>query len=282
MNQESSVVLTLKNIELTRFADGEVRPYIQENVRGKHVVFYHPLYPEISDKFIQFVLIVDAIKRGKSKSITAVIPYLPYIRQSRIHREGESLSAEVIAHLLSASGIDKIVTLDVHNQSALSFFSIPVVHLSAIPLLASRVEVDKETVIVSPDSGSADRAKIAADTLHVPLVVMEKERPFEKGDAITRMEIHGDVKGKTAVIVDDIISTGGTIARAATLLRRHGVKKVIVIAVHAVFAGNTKELIESSPIDGLFVTDTIVNTKEALPDGTEIVSIKPLIEQALH
>jgi len=282
MDQDNRVVLSSENIELTRFADGEVRPYISANVTKKHVVLNYPLYPDISNALIQFLLIADAIKRGNPKRITGVIPYLPYVRQSRIHRNGESLSFEVIAHLLSESGIDRMITLDVHNESALSFFSIPVVQISAISMIASQIQVDKETIVVSPDQGSSKRAKVAADELHVPLVVMEKERPLEKGDEITRLEMNGDVVGKTAIIVDDIISTGTTIAKAAKLLKDNGCKKVIVFAVHAVFAGNAKSLLEQAKIDQLIVTDTIAKTIDELPKGTQIVSIAPLLQNVLH
>lgn len=282
MDQYNRVVLSSEHIELTRFADGEVRPYISANVTTKHVVLKYPLYPDSSNALIQFLLIVDAIKRGNPECITAVIPYLPYVRQSRIHRNGESLSVEVIAHLLSASGIDRIITFDVHNESALSFFSIPVVHMSAISMIASQIQVDKHTIVVSPDEGSSKRAEVAADELHVPLIVMEKERSLEKGDVIVRMDIHDDVKGKTAVIVDDIISTGWTIVHAATLLKQHGAKKVIVCAVHAILSGNAKSLLEHAGIDRLIVTDTIPRKSSDLPKGTEIVSIKPLLDQALR
>ena len=282
MDQDNRVVLSSKHIELTRFADGEVRPYIPQNIAGKQIVLQCSLYPDPSKRIFELLLVVDALKRKHPKKITAIIPYLPYIRQSRIHRDGESLSAEVIAHLLSASGIDRMITFDVHNQSALSFFSIPVVHLSAISLIASQLHVDKQTVVVSPDEGSAARAKIAAGSLHVPLVVMEKERPLEKGDEITRMDINDDVNGKTAVIVDDIISTGGTIVHAATLLKKAGAKKVIVFAVHALFCGNAKSLLEQTKIDQLIVTDTIAKTIDELPKGTQIVSIAPLLQNVLH
>ncbi len=282
MDQDNRVVLSSKHIELTRFADGEVRPYIPQNIAGKQIVLQCSLYPDPSKRIFELLLVVDALKRKHPKKITAIIPYLPYIRQSRIHRDGESLSAEVIAHLLSASGIDRMITFDVHNQSALSFFSIPVVHLSAISMIASQVHVDKQTIAVSPDEGSAERAKIAADTLHVPLVVMEKERPLEKGDEITRMDINDDVNGKTAVIVDDIISTGGTIVHAATLLKKAGAKKVIVFVVHALFCGNAKSLLEQTKIDQLIVTDTIAKTIDELPKGTQIVSIAPLLQNVLH
>lgn len=282
MDQDNRVALSSEHIELTRFADGEVRPYIPQNIAGKQIVLQCSLYPDPSKRIFELLLVVDALKRKHPKKITAIIPYLPYIRQSRIHREGESLSAEVIGHMLSTSGIDRIITIDVHNESALSFFSIPVIHISAIPLIASRVQVDIQTIVVSPDEGSEARAKIAAEALHVPLVVMEKERPLEKGDAITRMDIHDDVKGKTAVIVDDIISTGGTIVHAATLLRKAGAKKVIVFAVHAVFAGDAKSLLEDAGIDRLIVTDTISRDTSDLPKGTEIVSTTSLLADPLQ
>ena len=269
-------------VNITRFADGEIRPFIEADIRGKKVIYVASMYPVPSDIILEWVLTIDAMKRKGAKSITAVVPYMPYIRQSKVHRSGESASAEVVSRILSTSGVNRIITFDLHNDSAISFFTVPVIHLSALSLLPSFVSVDTNTMVVSPDQGSAPRAKRASELLHLPLVVLNKKRSLVAGDTVEELVLHNDVQGKSAIIVDDIISTGSTIAKAVDLLRKNGCTKIIVFAVHAVFAGNAKQLLEEANIDRMIVTDTIPREKSDLPKGTEIVSIKPLLEQALH
>ena len=269
-------------VTITRFADGEIRPFIEGEVAGKNIIYIASMYPVPSDIILEWLLTIDAMKRKGAQSITAVVPYMPYIRQSKVHRAGESASAEVVSRILSTSGVDRIITFDLHNESALSFFSIPVVHLSALSLLPSLVSVDTNTMVVSPDQGSAPRAKRASELLHLPLVVLTKKRSLVKGDIVEDLVLQDDVSGKTVIIVDDIISTGTTIAKAVKLLKDHGCIKVIVFVVHAVFAGDSKSLLEKAVIDRMIVTDTIPRTASDLPKGTEIVSIKPFLEQALH
>ncbi len=279
-------------VTITRFADGEIRPFVEGDVAGKKVIYIASMYPVPSDIILEWLLTIDAIKRKSAVAITAVVPYMPYIRQSKVHRNGESRSAEVVSRILSSSGVDTIITFDLHNDSAISFFTrlaedgesrraVPVVHLSALSLLPPLVTCDAHTIVVSPDEGSALRARSASELLHVPLVVLTKKRSLVAGDTVEELVLHDDVSGKSAIIIDDIISTGTTIAKAAKLLKDHGCTKIIVFAVHAVFAGDAKRLLEETAIDQLIVTDTIPRSVSDLPKGTEIVSIRPLLEQAI-
>lgn len=268
-------------VTITRFADGEIRPFVEGDVAAKKVIYTASMYPVPSDVILEWVLTIDAIKRKGAASITAVIPYMPYIRQSRVHREGESASAEAVSRILSTSGVERIITFDLHNESAVSFFTVSVTHLSALSLLPPFVTCDARTIVVSPDQGSAPRAKQASELLNIPLVVLHKKRSLVAGDLVEEITLRDDVTGTTAVIVDDIISTGTTIAKAVRLLKDHGCKKVVVFAVHAVFAGNAKEVLEKADIDRIIVTDTIPRVASDLPKGTEIVSIQPLLTQAL-
>lgn len=269
-------------VTITRFADGEIRPFIEGDIQGKKVIYVASMYPVPSDIILEWVLTIDAVKRKGAASITAVVPYMPYIRQSKVHRVGESRSAEVVSRILSTSGVDTIITFDLHNDSAISFFTVPVVHLSALSILPPLVTCDASTIVVSPDQGSAPRAKRASELLKVPLVVLNKKRSLVAGDTVEELVFHDDVSGKSAIIVDDIISTGTTIAKAVKLLKDNGCTKVTVFAVHAVFAGDAKSLLEQAAIDRMIVTDTIPRTVSDLPKGTEIVSIKSLLEQALR
>jgi ribose-phosphate pyrophosphokinase len=268
-------------VTITRFADGEIRPFIEGDIQGKNIIYIASMYPVPSDIILEWVLTIDAVKRKGAASITAVIPYMPYIRQSKVHREGESCSAEVVSRILSTSGVDRMLTFDLHNESAVSFFTVPVVHLSALSLLPPLMTCDAKTIVVSPDQGSAARAKLASDLLNVPLVVLQKKRSLVAGDIVEEITLQDDVTGTTVIMVDDIISTGSTIVKATRLLKDHGVKKVIVFAVHAVLAGNAKSILEQSGIDRFIVTDTIERGAIDVPKGTEIVSIKPLLEKAL-
>ena len=269
-------------VTITRFADGEIRPFIECDVVGKKVIYVASMYPVPSDIILEWILTIDAVKRKGAASITAVVPYMPYIRQSKVHREGESRSAEIVSRILSTSGVDKIMTFDLHNESALSFFTVPVVHLSALVSLPSLVSCDAKTIVVSPDQGSAPRAKRASELLHAPFVVLMKKRSLVAGDTVEELDLHDDIAGKTAIIVDDIISTGTTIAKAVTLLKDHGCRKVIVYAVHAILSGNAKETLESTSIDQLIVTDTIVHTTDAYPEKTKVISVAPLLSNALQ
>ena len=268
-------------VTITRFADGEIRPFIEGEVAGKNIIYIASMYPVPSDIILEWLLTIDAMKRKGAQSITAVVPYMPYIRQSKVHRAGESASAEVVSRILSTSGVDKIITFDLHNDSAVSFFTVPVIHLSALSLLPSLVSVDPRTIVVSPDQGSASRAKRASELLHVPLVTMAKQRSLAQGDVVEELKLEGDVSGKTAIIVDDIISTGTTVIKAAKLLKDKGCTKLIVFAIHAVFAGDAKLVLEQTAIDRMIVTDTIPREASDLPKGAEIISVKPLLEQAL-
>ena len=271
----------MEPVELTRFADGEIRPFITGDITDMRVIYVASMYPIPSDVVIEWILTIDAIKRKHPKEILAVIPYMPYIRQSKVHREGESRSAEVVARILSETGVKEIITVDLHNDTALSFFSVPVIHLSAVSLLPAVIPVDGDVIVVSPDQGSAPRAKQAALLLKTQLVVLTKTRSLVNGDTVEHMEIHDDVRGKTAIIVDDIISTGTTIVKATMLLKDNGAKKVVVFGVHAVFAGNAKKNLEDAGIDRMIVTDTIPRNTADLPKGTEIVSVTSLLADAV-
>lgn len=254
----SNLKLPLGKAEIIRFADSECRVKIEEDVEGKTVFIIQSLSNPVDEHLMEFLLMGDAVKRGEPKKMVAVLPYHGYARQDRIHRPGECLSALVVAKMIESVGFDKLVTLELHNESILGFFKIPVVHISGLEIFRVRVkELEGEVVVITPDAGALKRSQKFAESLDLPLALIEKKRDLERAHKILSMRVVGEVKGKTAIIVDDVIVTGGTLMNAAFLLKEKGVKKVIAAATHADFVGGADKILQDSPLDAVWVTDTI-------------------------
>ena len=284
--EEVATLLHIKlgKVELTRFADGELRPWIQEDVRDKTVFVLESFSYPMDEHIIEMVLMGDAIRRGAPKTMIAVIPYFGYARQDKMHRVGEPVSARVIARFLEVSKYREVITMDLHNDAIVGFFQIPVTHVSALNLLASEIKKKKNitnAVVVSPDVGGVKRARNFAYLLDIPLVVMEKRRYLDRHDTSEAFEIIGDVKGKTAIIVDDVISTGGTVSNSAASLKKAGATSVLVLATHGVLAGEAKTILENSTIDEIVITNTIALLKEKQFAKLHQISIAPLIADAI-
>ena len=254
----SNLKLPLGKAEIIRFADSECRVRIEEDVEGKTVFIIQSLSNPVDEHLMEFLLMGDAVKRGEPKKMVAVLPYHGYARQDRIHRPGECLSALVVAKMIESVGFDKLVTLELHNESILGFFKIPVVHISGLEIFRVRVkELEGEVVVITPDAGALKRSQKFAESLDLPLALIEKKRDLERAHKILAMRVVGEVKGKTAIIVDDVIVTGGTLMNAAFLLKEKGAKKVIAAATHADFVGGADKILQDSPLDAVWVTDTI-------------------------
>lgn len=274
---------TLGRIDLTRFADGEIRPWIQEDVRDKTVFVIESLSFPMDEYVMELALIGDAIRRSAPKTMVAVIPYMGYARQDKQHRMGEPVSARVIAKFIEVSKFKEVITVDLHNDAIVGFFQIPVSNISALDALTSEVKKMSlpRPVVVSPDVGGVKRARNLAYDLDVPMVVMEKKRFLDRHDTSESFQIIGDVRGMDAIIIDDVISTGGTIVHSARSLKDAGTKSVTVAASHAVFAGEAARKLSDAPIDALAVTDTIQLSKEKLFSKLRVVSVAPLIADAI-
>lgn len=274
---------TLGKIDLTRFADGEIRPWIQEDVRDKTVFVIESLSFPMDEYVMELALIGDAIRRSAPKTMVAVIPYMGYARQDKQHRMGEPVSARVIAKFIEVSKFKEVITVDLHNDAIVGFFQIPVSNISALDALTSEVKKMSlpRPVVVSPDVGGVKRARNLAYDLDVPMVVMEKKRFLDRHDTSESFQIIGDVRGMDAIIIDDVISTGGTIAHSAMSLKDAGTKSVTVLASHAVFAGGAARKLSDAPIDTLAVTDTIQLPKDKLFSKLRVVSVAPLIADAI-
>ena len=279
----SQLHVQLGSVDLSRFADGEVRPWIQEDVRDKTVFVMQSLSTPMDEYIMEMALMGDAIRRSAPKTMIAVIPYLGYSRQDKQHRVGEPISARVIARFIEVSKFKEVIVVDLHNDAIVGFFQIPVTHISAMPVLVDAIKKlnVKDPVVVSPDVGGVRRARNFAYQLDADLVVMEKKRFIDRHDQSENFQIIGDVKGRTAIINDDMISTGGTIIHSAEALREAGATSVVVCASHAVLSGDAKNNLEKAAIDHLILTDTIIDSEDRLPKGTTIVSVASIIADAI-
>ena len=275
--------ISLGKVDLTRFADGELRPWIQDDIRDKTVIVLESLSYPMDEHIMELVLMCDAIRRCAPKNMIGVIPYFGYARQDKLHRVGEPISARVIARFLEFSMFSEIINVDLHNDAIVGFFKIPVTHVSALNVLAKEVKAMNidSGVIVSPDVGGVKRARNLAFVLNMPMVVMEKKRFLDKRDTSEEFQIIGDVKGKTAIIIDDIISTGGTTVHAAKSLREAGAVGVVVVATHGVLAGDAVSMLSNAPVEQVIVTNSILLPKEKIFSKLRVVSIAPLLADAI-
>jgi len=249
--------IPLTAAEIGRFPDGEINIHIKETVRGADVCVIQPTCPPVNENLMELLLIIDALKRASAERITAVVPYYGYARQDRKHIGRVPISAKLVANMIVTAGADRVLTLDLPAGQIQGFFDIPVDNLRGDPILANyfRHQNLENTVIVAPDVGAAKRARAVAERLELPLAIVEKSRvsPTE----VRALNIIGDVKGKRAVLVDDILATGGTVIEATNLLLEFGVQEVSAAFIHGVFAGDAVRKLEASPLKKIVVTNTI-------------------------
>ncbi len=273
--------IPLGKIDLGVFSDSEIDVWVGEDVNNSDVFILQSNSYPVNDNIIELALIADALRRAGAHRITAVIPYFGYSRKEKQSRRGEPISAKVIADLITTSGINKIVCLDLHADAIVGFFNVPVIYLSALEVLASRLKKEKlaSPVVVSPDVGGVKRARNFATLLNSPLAVIEKHRQLDQRDKMEILSMTGEVTDDTAVIIDDVISTGSTIIESANMLKSRGAKKVIVCATHGVFASDAEKRLDASPIDKVFVTDSIARVTKS--KKIEIVSVADIIADCL-
>ena len=254
--------LPLGDAEVKTFSDGEIAVSINESVRGSDVFVIQSTCSPVNDHLMELLIMVDAFKRASAGRITAVMPYYGYARQDRKAKSRDPISAKLVADLITAAGVDRVLTMDLHAAQIQGFFDIPVDHLQGVPLLASyliekfKVFNKEDLVVVSPDLGSVTRARKFADRLGAPIAIIDKRRPRPNVSEV--MHIIGDVKDKTCIIVDDIIDTAGTICNAAKALQeRGGAKEIYGCATHGVLSGPAIGRIEESVFKEMVLLDTI-------------------------
>ncbi|MDP2879352.1 MAG: ribose-phosphate diphosphokinase [Sulfuricella sp.] len=256
--------LRLGRATVGRFSDGEVMIEILENVRGKDVFVLQSTCTPTNDTLMEVLVMVDALKRSSAGRITAAIPYLGYARQDRRPRSARvAITAKVVANMLTSAGVDRLLTMDLHADQIQGFFDIPVDNVYAAPILLGDVwkQHYENLIVVSPDVGGVVRARALAKRLDVDLAIIDKRRP--KPNVAKVMHIIGDVRGRTCVLMDDLVDTANTLCEAALALKEHGAEKVVAYCTHPVLSGAAVERVMGSHLDELVVTDTIPLREEA-------------------
>jgi ribose-phosphate pyrophosphokinase len=276
--------IPLGDAEVSRFSDGEVFVQINENVRGTDVFIVQPTCPPVNDSLMELLIMIDAFKRSSAHRITAVLPYYGYARQDRKVQGRMPISAKLVADLLEAAGIDRVLALDLHAGQIQGFFSVPVDHLFAGPVVMIdylRKKDLHDAVIVAPDAGGVERARAIAKRLNAGLAIIDKRR--EGPNSAVAMHLIGDVRGRDAVVIADMIDTAGTLAQAVGAVQREGAKRILACGVHPVLSGPAIERIKASPIEEVVVTNTIPLTpdKRAAARIT-VLTVAPLLGEAIR
>ncbi|HSE62840.1 MAG TPA: ribose-phosphate pyrophosphokinase [Thermoanaerobaculia bacterium] len=275
--------IELGQVTLFNFSDGENYCQIDENVRGADVFVVQPTSSPVNDHMMELLILLDAFRRSSASRITAVMPYFGYARQDKKDKPRVPIAAKLMADLLTASGADRILTMDLHTLQIQGFFNIPVDHLFAAPVLldAIREMAIEDLVIVSPDVGGVARARAIGKRLGASLAIIDKRRGGPNETEV--LNVVGDVEGKNVLILDDIIDTAGTLVQAEEALRKQGARRTFAAAVHPVFSGPARQRIEASKLETLFVTNTIP-LDDSMRDCRQIhtLSVAPLLGEAIQ
>jgi ribose-phosphate pyrophosphokinase len=274
----------LADAEVTRFSDGEIYVQVNENVRGADVFILQPTCPPVNDSLMELLIMTDALKRASAHRITAVLPYYGYARQDRKVQPRVPISAKLVADLMEAAGVNRVLALDLHAGQIQGFFNIPVDHLFAGPVVMIdylRKKDLQNPVLVSPDAGGVERARAIAKRLDASLAIIDKRR--EGPNSAVAMHLIGDVEGRDAVVIDDMIDTAGTLVQAVTAIQREGARRILACGVHAVLSGPAIERIKASPIEEVIVTNSIPLSAEKRSAGrVTVLTVAPLLGEAIR
>ncbi len=275
--------IRLGDAKVKRFSDGEIQMEIRENVRGKDVFVLQSTCAPVNDHLVELLLMIDAFKRSSAQRITAVIPYYGYARQDKKVAPRVPISAKLVADLLEVAGTNRVITMDLHAGQIQGFFKVPVDNLFAAPVLLRYIKESfkNDTVIVSPDAGGVERARAFAKRLNSLLAIIDKRR--DAPNMAEAMNVVGDVKGKTAIILDDMVDTAGTLTEAALALKERGAVSIHACTSHAVLSGPAIERINNSEIQTLAVTNTIpIGEKGKACDKIRVLSVSKLLAEAIQ
>lgn len=272
-----SIGIPLSDCEVLHFADGEINIQINETVRGHHVFIIQPTSAPVNDHLMEVLIMCDALKRASAKTINLVIPYYGYSRQDRKARSRQPISAKLVADLLQVAGADRVITMDIHAAQEQGFFDIPVDNFMGLPILVNYL-MDKhlkDVVVVSPDHGGTTRAREFAKILEAPMAIIDKRRP--EPNKMEVMNIIGDVKGKTCILVDDMVDTAGTLTVGAKALVDAGATEVYAACTHGVLSGPAIERIKNSVLKEMIITNTIKLPEEKKIDKITVLSVGQLL-----
>ncbi|WP_221569251.1 ribose-phosphate diphosphokinase [Alkalihalobacillus sp. TS-13] len=264
-----------------RFSDGEIQINIEESIRGGEVYVIQSTSSPVNENLMELLIMIDALKRASAKTINVVIPYYGYARQDRKARSREPITAKLVANLLETAGATRVITMDLHAPQIQGFFDLPVDQLLGVPILGNYFESKNldDIVVVSPDHGGVTRARKLADRLKAPIAIIDKRRPRPNVSEV--MNIVGNIEGKTAILIDDIIDTAGTITLAANALIENGANDVYACCTHPVLSGPAIERIQNSKIKELVVTNSIALPEEKFIDKLTQLSVAPLLGEAI-
>ena len=277
--------LSVGDLLIKRFSDGEFHVQVNQSVRGEDVFIVQSMSTPVNEHLMELLITIDAFKRASARRVNVVLPYYAYARQDRKVKPREPVTAKLLANLLTSAGANRLLTADLHAGQIVAFFDIPVDNLYAGPIIAKYItenlDTSEDTVVVSPDVGGVSRAQALAEYLGTPMAIIVKRRPEPNKCEV--VQIIGDVKGKRAIMIDDIIDTAGSLVNGANALLERGAKEVYGACTHAVLSGPAMERISNSPITSLIVTDTIPLSQKAKDCGKiKVVSVADLIANAIN
>jgi len=279
----SELELPLGRVTIQRFEDGEIYARFEESVRGEDTFVIQPTCPPVNENLMELLVMVDALRRASAGRITAVIPYYGYARQDKKHAPREPITGRLVADLLQSAGVHRILALDLDADQIEGFFNIPVDHLRALPLFAEYLQHQAlaSAVVVAPDDGAVKIAYRLAERLRLPLAVVFQRRPTP--DVKQTVQVVGEVEGRIPILIDRIVSTGGTIASALDALTRHGARpEAYVCATHAVLVGSVSETLEREDVREFAFTNSIPVAPEIADDRIRILSAAPLLARAMR
>jgi ribose-phosphate pyrophosphokinase len=280
-NIAKSLKVPLGDIMVTRFSEGEIRVKINEDVRGRDIFIIQPTCPPVNDNVMELLIMLDAFWRASARRVTAVLPYYGYARQDRKDQPRVPITAKLIANIVTEAGADRALTMDLHAQQIQGFFDIPVDHLYAFPVIANyfRKKKLKNLTVVSPDVGGIKMARAYAKGLNADLAIVDKRRSGP--NEVEAMNLIGEVRGRTVLVPDDMIATGGSLVEAVNALVKFGAKDIYASCTHAVLSGNAVEKLEKSVLKEVVVTDTIPIPREKRIGKITVLPVAPLFGEAI-
>lgn len=274
--------MPLAEVELQKFSDGEVKINIGESIRGTNAYVIQSMNSNVNERLMELLIMIDALKRASADTITIIMPYYGYSRQDRKARSREPITAKLLANLIQTAGATRLITVDLHAAQLQGFFNIPIDHVSALPLISKYLKTvygNENIVVVAPDHSGVIRARRVADRLNASIAILNrKQRPHE--DQI--QDIIGEVDGKIAIVIDDIIDTGTRAVTSAEALINSGAEKVVTCATHAILAGNAAEVLANSAISEIITTDSIDIPAEKLLDNMTVITISGILGKAIQ